>query len=97
VGTGEDHSIREFCELAFRSVGLDWKKHVVSDPNLLRKTDVQYTRANSAKLRSVVGWRPTVNFESLVEMMVNAQMQALDRKMDTVWTKPANDAAFSAG
>lgn len=80
VGTGEEHSIQEFCDLAFRAVGLDWTEHVITDPKLLRKTDSHYTRANPAKLRSETGWQPKVGFDKLVEMMVYAQLEALDRQ-----------------
>jgi GDPmannose 4,6-dehydratase len=97
VGTGKDHSIREFCEVAFRSVGLDWSKHVVSDSKLLRKTDNHFTRANSDKLRSVVGWQPRVSFESLVEIMVSAQLQALDGGVASARPGAENGAAFSVG
>ena len=78
VGTGEDYSIQEFCETAFRFVGLDWTDHVLTDPKLLRRTDSHYTRSNPAKLFAEVGWRPKVRFENLVEMMVNARLQSLD-------------------
>ncbi len=80
IGTGEDHSIQEFCEAAFESVGLDWSDYVNVDPALLRKTDTHYTRANSAKLRSVCNWRPRVGFLELVTMMVQAQLKALDNE-----------------
>jgi len=79
VGTGEEHSIQEFCDLAFRKVGLDWTDHVMTDPKLLRKADSHYTRANPAKLRGETGWRPKVGFDKLVEMMVYARLEALDR------------------
>lgn len=79
VGTGEEHSVQEFCDLAFRAVGLDWTDHVMTDPKLLRKTDSHYTRANPAKLRAEIGWQPQVGFDKLVEMMVYARLEALDR------------------
>ena len=92
VGTGEDHSIQEFCEVAFRYVGLDWTDHVLTDPKLLRKTDSHYTRCNPAKLFAETGWRPEVGFKQLVEMMVNARLQALD---DAACT--ASDKLLRAG
>jgi len=79
VGTGEADSIQEFCELAFRAVGLDWSEHVMTDPKLLRKADSHYTRANPARLRGEIGWQPRVGFDKLVEMMVYARLEALDR------------------
>jgi GDPmannose 4,6-dehydratase len=77
VGTGENHSIQEFCEFAFRSVGLDWMDYVSVDPKLIRKTDSHYTRANPAKLRRNVNWQPKLGFSELVSMMVQAQLQLL--------------------
>lgn len=77
IGTGENHSIQEFCEFAFRSVGLDWTDYVSVDPKLIRKTDSHYTRANPAKLRGVSNWQPKTGFSELVSMMVQAQLQLL--------------------
>jgi GDPmannose 4,6-dehydratase len=74
VGTGETHSIEEFCQAAFSSVGLDWRAHVSVDSNLMRKIDSHFTRANFAKLREAIGWRPRLSFEELVAGMVKAQV-----------------------
>lgn len=74
VGTGEDHSIEEFCDRAFRLVGRKWTDHVNSDPNLIRKIDSHYTHANAAKIRSTLKWQPKVAFNDLVSMMVSAQI-----------------------
>jgi len=76
VGTGETHSILEFCDIAFRSIGLDWTDHVSVDPKLIRRVDSHYTRADSSKIRAAVGWRPKVSFEELVSMMVEAQVRS---------------------
>jgi GDPmannose 4,6-dehydratase len=77
IGTGKNHSIREFCEVAFRSVGLDWADYVTIDPDLIRKTDSRYTRADTAKLQSVINWHPKVSFSELVSYMVRAQISLL--------------------
>lgn len=77
VGTGEPHSIEEFCDIAFATVGLDWRDHVSVDQSLIRKIDSHFTRANCAKLREAVGWRPRVTFKELVGMMVRAQIASL--------------------
>lgn len=77
VGTGHAHSIAEFCEVAFRVGGLDWTKFVVVDPLLLRKVDSHFTRANSSKLQSELGWRPKVDFPALVDMMVQERIRKL--------------------
>ncbi|MES2600182.1 MAG: GDP-mannose 4,6-dehydratase [Pseudomonadota bacterium] len=74
IGTGEDHSIEDFCNQAFRLVGRKWTDHVVLDPGLIRKIDSRYTRADTAKIRSVLNWRPKVDFQALVSMMVKAQI-----------------------
>lgn len=77
VGTGHAHSIAEFCEAAFRVVGLDWNEYVISDPSLLRKVDSHFTRADSSKLRTELGWQPKVDFPTLVEMMVRERIHLL--------------------
>ena len=93
VGTGEDHSIQEFCEVAFRCVGLDWTDHVLTDPKLLRRTDSHYTRSNPAKLLVEIGWKPKLSFEDLVEMMVKARLQALDDAAHTAGNDPRRAAS----
>jgi GDPmannose 4,6-dehydratase len=77
VGTGHAHSIAEFCELAFRAGGLDWTLFVDVDPSLLRKVDSHFTQGDSSKLRSELGWRPKVDFATLVDMMVQARIRDL--------------------
>jgi GDPmannose 4,6-dehydratase len=77
VGTGESHSIAEFCEAAFGGAGLDWTKYVAIDPSLVRKVDSHYTRADSSRLRSQLGWQPKVTFPELVAMMVQERIRAL--------------------
>jgi GDPmannose 4,6-dehydratase len=74
IGTGQDHSIEDFCHQAFSLVGRKWTDHIVLDPDLIRKVDSHYTRADTAKIRSVLNWRPKVDFQALVSMMVNAQI-----------------------
>jgi GDPmannose 4,6-dehydratase len=81
IGSGQDHSIQEFCKLAFQSVGLDWTDYVSVDPKLIRKTDSHYTRADPAKLRSVFNWRPRVTFQGLVSTMVEAQVKRAQDNM----------------
>jgi GDPmannose 4,6-dehydratase len=76
IGTGEHHSIEEFCDLAFRTVGLDWTEYVRVDPKLVRKSDSRYTHADSTKLRSVLHWQPKVGFQELVSIMVHAQLKS---------------------
>lgn len=77
VGTGHAHSISEFCEVAFRFCGLDWKDYVVTDNTLLRKVDSHFTQADPSKLRSQLGWQPRTDFTALVEMMVSERIRIL--------------------
>jgi GDPmannose 4,6-dehydratase len=78
IGTGETHSIAEFCEVAFRLVGRDWREHVVSRPDLIRKTDDD-TRANPSKLKSRLGFNFKTSFTELVTMMVQARIELLQK------------------
>ena len=77
IGTGELHSLRDLCEVAYRSVGLDWRDSVVSDPGLVRPLEPGHTRANAAKAQRVLGWQPTLSFEEMVRKMVMAQLERL--------------------
>ncbi|MCX7818845.1 MAG: GDP-mannose 4,6-dehydratase [Kiritimatiellae bacterium] len=77
VATGESHSVREFCEIAFAHVGLDWRQYVVSDPAFLRPAEVEHLIGNAAKARARLGWAPTVDFPGLVRMMVDADLERL--------------------
>lgn len=81
VGTGETHSVRELCEVAFSYVGLDWRKYVVQDPAFFRPADVDLLVADSTKARTKLGWKPTVTFEELVKMMVDADLELLKRQL----------------
>src|SRR5712691_215777 len=72
VGTGEAHSVREFVDLAFAHVGLDWRKHVVSDPKHYRPAEVDILIADPSKAYRELGWAPQVHFRELVTMMVDA-------------------------
>jgi GDPmannose 4,6-dehydratase len=74
IGTGEGHSVREFCELAFSHVGLSWERYVVVDPQYLRPTDVDELRADPSRAMAELGWRPKVSFEELVRAMVDTDL-----------------------
>jgi GDPmannose 4,6-dehydratase len=75
IGTGVAHSVAEFCEVAFRRVGLDWRNHVLSDPALFRPSDAPLRLANPARAKSRLGWQPEVDFERLVAMMVDHEIR----------------------
>lgn len=79
IGTGEAHTVREFCELAFSHVGLDWERYVEVDPRYFRPTDVESLRADPSKARAALGWEPTISFEELVKSMVDADVEKLRR------------------
>lgn len=77
VGTGETHTVREFCEQAFKHAGLfRWEDHVIADPRLFRPAEVDVLCADASRIRAI-GWRPTVSFAGLVAMMVQADLEAL--------------------
>src|SRR5213594_1390718 len=75
IGTGEMHSVRELCEVAFAHVGLDWKAYVKVDQRFARPAEVDTLQADPAKARRELGWAPKVDFRTLVEMMVDADLE----------------------
>jgi len=77
VGTGVAHSVRELVQRAFEHVSLDWEQHVRVDPALVRPAEVDVLIANGEKARSRLGWEPSVSFEALIEMMVDADLERL--------------------
>ena len=80
VGTGEQHSVREFAEEAFSYVGLDWEKYVKIDPKYFRPTETEDLCADSRKIKKVIGWKPKVHFKDLVKIMVDADMRKVGLK-----------------
>jgi GDPmannose 4,6-dehydratase len=74
IATGQPHSVREFCQLAFGHVGLDWEAHVVVDPAFVRKSEVELLVGDASKAREKLGWEPKVDFGGLVAMMVEADI-----------------------
>jgi GDPmannose 4,6-dehydratase len=80
VGTGETHSVKEFCEIAFSHVGLDYKEYVVQDQRFYRPAEVDLLISDPAKARTVLGWSPKVDFDNLVRMMVDADIERLSQK-----------------
>ncbi|MFN2317617.1 MAG: GDP-mannose 4,6-dehydratase [Gemmatimonadales bacterium] len=77
IGTGETHSVGELVEVAFSHAGLDWRKHVVQDPAFMRPAEVDLLQADPRRAREELGWTPTVTFDGLVRMMVDADLQRL--------------------
>ena len=80
IGTGETHSVREFCEIAFGHIDLDYKDYVIQDKRFYRPAEVDLLISDSSKAHSVLGWEPAVNFKELVTMMVDADLKRLSSK-----------------
>lgn len=76
VATGETHTVREFLDVAFGHLGLDWQQHVQIDPRYYRPTEVDLLIGDAAKARQRLGWKPTVDFRHLAVMMVEADLEA---------------------
>jgi GDPmannose 4,6-dehydratase len=77
IATGETHTVREFCEIAFGRVGLDYEKYVRVDPRFIRPAEVDLLLGDASKARTALGWEPTVSFRELAEMMVDADIERL--------------------
>ena len=80
IATGIAHSVRELVETAFGHAGLDWQKHVRTDPKLLRLAEVDHLVGDSTKAHETLGWTPTVKFTKLVEMMIDADLERVRRE-----------------
>jgi GDPmannose 4,6-dehydratase len=77
IGSGETHSVREFCEIAFGCLDMDYRDYVRQDPKFYRPAEVDLLISNPAKAHTVLGWEPSVTFRELVEMMVQADIEQL--------------------
>ena len=77
LATGVDRSVREFCEIAFAHVGLDYRNHVTSRADLVRGPETVRLVGDATRARSTLGWQTTVSFEELVAMMVDADVRML--------------------
>ncbi|GJQ52925.1 MAG: GDP-mannose 4,6-dehydratase [Anaerolineaceae bacterium] len=80
IGTGETHSVREFCEIAFERADLDYKDYVVQDERFYRPAEVDLLISDPSKARSILGWEPSISFKELVTMMVDADLARLNGK-----------------
>jgi len=81
IATGRNHSVREFCQIAFGHVGLDYQEYVKVDPKLVRPAEVDTLLGDPSKAGQVLGWKPKVPFEQLVTMMVDADLEQRRREM----------------
>jgi GDPmannose 4,6-dehydratase len=81
VATGETHSVRRFCEIAFEHVGLKWEDHVTIDEKFMRPAEVDLLIGDATKAKEVLGWTPRTSFEQLVTMMVDADIELLSGRL----------------
>jgi GDPmannose 4,6-dehydratase len=79
IATGETHTVREFCDLAFASVGLDYRDYVRVDRANFRLPDTTLLVGNPTKAKRLLGWMPTVTFPDLVQMMVAADLMSVQK------------------
>jgi GDPmannose 4,6-dehydratase len=89
IATGVSHSVRDLVQTAFGHVGLDWQKHVRLDPALIRPAEVDHLIGDASKARNELKWTPSVSFQGLVKMMVDADIERLART--TAQGRPAGE------
>ncbi len=79
LATGKTHSVRDLLEAAFNAVGLNWEKYVEIDPKFIRPAEVDVLCGDATKAREKLGWQPEVTFEELIRMMVESDLEAVQR------------------
>jgi GDPmannose 4,6-dehydratase len=84
VAIGETHSVRDFCEVAFSHVGLNWEDHVVTDEKFFRPAEVDLLVGDASKARAELGWEPKVRFDGLVRMMADADLELLTGQLQSI-------------
>jgi len=77
IATGETHSVQALCEVAFEHLGLDWREYVVCDPQFFRPAEVDLLVGDASKAKAKLGWEPSVKFEELIQLMVDADLKVL--------------------
>jgi GDPmannose 4,6-dehydratase len=80
IATGETHSVQDFCKLAFGHVGLNWRDHVVQDERFMRPAEVDLLIGDPSRARDILGWKPRTSFQELVKMMVDADLELVERQ-----------------
>jgi GDPmannose 4,6-dehydratase len=75
IGTNETHTVKELCKIAFEHVGLNWEEFVVSDDKLLRPTEIKELKGDSTLAQKELNWKPTITFEELIKLMVEADLK----------------------
>ena len=81
IATGEQHSVRDFCKIAFGTVGLNLEDYVGIDPRFYRPAEVETLLGDPAKAKTKLGWKPQVTFEQLVTMMVEEDIKRIEREI----------------
>jgi GDPmannose 4,6-dehydratase len=89
IATGVSHSVRDLVQTAFGHVGLDWQKHVRLDPALIRPAEVDHLIGDASRARKELNWTPSVSFQGLVKMMVDADIERLTR--NSAQRRPAGE------
>jgi GDPmannose 4,6-dehydratase len=79
IATGKTHSVRRLCEVAFDHVGLNWEDYVYTNPELIRPADVDLLVGDASRAKEIMGWAPTVEFEDVIERMVDADRAMLQK------------------
>jgi GDPmannose 4,6-dehydratase len=92
IATGETHSVREFLELAFAYVGLDWKEHVELDPRFCRPSEVDLLLGDAGKAHKRLGWTPATSFEELIRMMVDCDLRLAREELARACCRAVPDA-----
>jgi GDPmannose 4,6-dehydratase len=80
IATGETHSVQDLVEIAFGCAGLDWERYVIEDPALFRPAEVDHLIGDASKARAKFDWKPTTDFRGLIEMMVQADMERIEKR-----------------
>jgi GDPmannose 4,6-dehydratase len=77
VATGETRSVRDLCELTFRSLGMNYEDYVVQDPKFMRPEELRYLKGDSSDIRNILSWKPRYTFETMIEEMIDHWMTVL--------------------
>jgi GDPmannose 4,6-dehydratase len=80
IATGETHSVREWCQLAFSELGLDYKDYVIQNSKFLRPSELDYLKGDCSKIKNILGWKPEFSFEWLLKEMVRQRMEIIKQR-----------------